>query len=83
MPWGDGTGPWWIQGRNIRGFWRCWRFGRGFGWFGRGFRWRSFWPFRDYELTKEEEIKILEAALKDIEVEKREIEKKLKELKGQ
>jgi len=55
MPWGDGTGPWWGQGR-----WRCMRP------FGYGRR----WP----ELTKEEEIKLLEN-----EMEK--IKKRLEELK--
>jgi len=65
MPWGDGTGPWWAQGRG----WRCWRrYPRGFP------------VFEPLNLTKEEQKKILEAELKDIEIEKQEIEKRLKEL---
>jgi len=85
MPWGDGTGPWWAQGRG----WKCWRrFGLGPG-FGRGFYWRRFYldepmsspAFEPITLTKEEQKKILEEELKEIEAEKEAIEKRLKEMK--
>ncbi|MBU5678511.1 MAG: DUF5320 domain-containing protein [Candidatus Aenigmatarchaeota archaeon] len=67
MPWGDGTGPWWIQGRA----WRCLELRRRF----------YFSGPTPITLTKEEQIKILEEELKQIEVEKQEIQKKLEELK--
>ncbi len=72
MPWGDGTGPWWAQGRG----WRC--FGR------RGFYWRRFYldePFEPIALTKEEQKKILEQERQDLELELKRIEEKMKELK--
>lgn len=78
MPWGDGTGPWWAQGRG----WRCWR-ASGYPDFGRGFYGRRFYldePVEPITLTKEEQKKILEAELKEIETEKQEIENKLKEI---
>ncbi|MFH1801698.1 MAG: DUF5320 domain-containing protein [archaeon] len=50
-------------------------FGRGFS---RGFGWRYFQPV---QLTKDEERKVLEAELAEIEAEKKELEKVLKELK--
>ena len=75
MPWGDGTGPWWAQGRG----WRCWR-AFGYPGFRRGFYGRRFYLDEPVTLTKEEQKKILEAELKDIEAEKQEIENKLKEL---
>ena len=55
-------------------------FGRGFARFDQRFR---RWPVQDYEdaITKDEEKKILEAELKDIEAEKQEIAKRIKELK--
>jgi hypothetical protein len=78
MPWRDGTGPWWAQGRG----WRCWR-ASGYPAFGRGFYGRRiYWDEPEsITLTKEEQKNILEAELKDIEAEKQEIEKKLSELK--
>jgi len=80
MPWGDGTGPWWAQGRG----WRCWR-RFGYPGFGRGFYRREFYldepVFEPITLTKEEQKKILETELKEIELERQEIEKRLKELK--
>jgi hypothetical protein len=78
MPWGDGTGPSWAQGRG----WRCWR-ASGYPAFGRGFYGRRFYldePVEPIILTKEEQKKVLEAELKEIEVEKQEIENKLKEM---
>jgi hypothetical protein len=83
MPGCDGTGP--LGDPN----WHCRRvYGRGaafrggFRGFGRGFGWR--YPQRAFAesvtLTKEDQKKILEAELNEIEVGKRDIEKKLKEL---
>ena len=69
-------------------------FGRGMGrGFGRGFGWRrmAFMPlapveqvspvYHEPQLTKEQEKQILKAELKEIEAEKQEIEKRLKEIK--
>ncbi len=91
MPRFDGSGP---QGRGPltgrgAGYCRGSRFsGRGFGsgfgrGFGRGFRNFGFFdePY-NRPLTKEEEKKILEEDLKDLDEEKKVIETKLKELKG-
>jgi len=69
----NGQGP--MTGRGLglcgsgmqRGFGRC--FGRGFG-----FR-------RQITLTKDEEKKILKAELEELELDKQEIEKRLKEIK--
>jgi hypothetical protein len=73
VPCGDGTGPWWAKEGNCRhGEWR------------RGHHWRrssgSETTFESTELTKEEQRKILQAELIEIDAEKRKIEKKLKEL---
>ncbi|MEM5790496.1 MAG: DUF5320 domain-containing protein [Candidatus Aenigmatarchaeota archaeon] len=68
MPCGDGTGPWWIQGRA----WRCL-------WLKRFYFNEPV--VKPITLTKEEQIKILEEELKQIEAEKQEIQKKLEELK--
>jgi len=74
MPWGDGTGPWWGQGKD----WRC--LGRR-----RGFYWRRFYSdgpvFEPITLTKEEQKKILEQEKIDLELELKRIEEKMKELK--
>lgn len=77
MPYGDGTGPagmgpgtGWGRGPCGGGMRR--RFRRGWG---RG--WRISEPV---ELTKEEQEKILKAELEEIGLEKKEIEKKLKEM---
>lgn len=77
MPGQDGTGP---MGQGPMT-------GRGFGPCGRGMRrrmgWRCFgaYPYANpVVLTEAEEKKILEAELKEIEAEKQDIEKKLKEL---
>ncbi len=68
MPWGDGTGPWWAQGRA----WPCWR----------RYYWRRFYSAPvELKLSKEEQIKILEQEKADLELELKEIEEKLKELK--
>jgi hypothetical protein len=69
MPARDGTGP---QGTGPLT-------GRGFGPCGRGMH-RGFGFRRQMPLTKEEEKKILKAELSEIELEKREIEKRLKEM---
>jgi len=79
MPAQDGTGP---QGQGPltgRGLGPC---GRGFGFrrgFGRGFGWR--WN-TTANLTKTQEKKVLEAELAELEAEKTDIEKQLKELKS-
>lgn len=78
MPRFDGAGPFGYGPMTGRGFGPCGRglaFRRGFG---RGFGWRFAEPL---VLTKEEQKKILEAELKEIETERNEIEKRLKELK--
>ena len=82
MPGGDETGPFGDPNWPCRRIWGC---GRGFG---RGFWGRRAWARglaygAPLSLTKEEQIKILEAELKEIEAEKQEIEKALKELKKQ
>lgn len=66
-----------------RGFGRGFGYGRGFG-FGRGFGYR--WVQNPVEtetvnLSKDEQIRILEQELKQIDIEKQEIKKKLDELK--
>jgi hypothetical protein len=71
MPGGDGTGPLGLWPRTGRGFGRC--FGRGLG--------LRCWRYAPVSLTKEEQKKILEAELKEIEMEKQKIEKRLKEMK--
>ena len=78
MPGQDGTGPSGLGPLTGRGLGPCGcgmrkGFGRGYG---RGFGFR-----RQVTLTKEEEKKILEAELKEIDLEKQEIEKRLKEIK--
>lgn len=72
MPGQDGTGP---RGQGALT-------GRGFGPCGlrRGFC-RGFGLRRQVDLTKEEEKKILKAELEEINLEKQEIEKRLKEIK--
>ncbi|MDD5253645.1 MAG: DUF5320 domain-containing protein [Candidatus Nanoarchaeia archaeon] len=80
MPRQDGTGPEGLGSLTGRGLGPCGcgmqrRYVRGFG---RGFKARSRAPA---VLTKEEEKKILEADLKEIDLEKQEIEKRLKEMK--
>lgn len=79
MPGGDGTGPYcdpnWYC-RRIYG--RGAAFRGGFG-RGRGRYWQRF-PVAAVTLTKEEQQKLLEAELKEIEAEKQGVEKKLKEL---
>jgi len=78
MPGQDGTGPLGYGPLTGRGWGPCGGgmrrgFGRGFG-RGLGFR-------RQLTLTKDEEKKILEAEIKEIELEKQEMQKRLKELK--
>jgi hypothetical protein len=84
MPGRDGTGPLGRGPLTGRGLGPCGRglaFRRGFG---RGFGWRRFFDepvFEPITLTKEEQKKILEEELKEIETEKEAIEKRLKEMK--
>ena len=78
---GRGLGPCGVgtQKGLVRG--RGQGLGRGFG---RGMGWRccGMLPYAEpVNLTKAEEKKILEAELKEIEIERQEIEKRLKELK--
>lgn len=82
MPNMDGTGPQGMGALTGRGFGPCGSgmrrgCGRGFG-RGMGFRARYATPVT---LSKDEEKKILEADLKDIEVEKEAIQRRLKEMK--
>ncbi len=75
MPGGDKTGPIGYGPLTGRGMGSC---GAGLG-RGRGFR-RCFYR-TPISLTMDEEAKILEAELKEIEAEKEAIEKRLKEMK--
>lgn len=77
MPRRDGTGPMGQGPLTGRGLGPCARgsaFGRGMG---RGFGPRYAEPAA---LTKEEQKKVLEAELKQIDIEKQELEKRLKEM---
>ena len=80
MPGQDRTGPLGLGSLTGRGFGPCGcgqrrGFGRGFG------RGMGFGYSRPITLTEAEEKKILEAELKEIDLEKQEIEKRLKEIK--
>ncbi len=78
----DGTGPLGSGPLTGRGLGQCRTgFRRGFGrGMGRGFRRFAMVP-QTMELTQTNEKKILQEELKEIELEKTEIEKRLKELK--
>ena len=84
MPGGDGTGPMGRGPLTGQGLGHCGRrlaVGRGFG-RGVGWRYQQAFPVAEpVALTREEQKKILEAELKEIDAEKHEIEKKLAELK--
>jgi len=90
MPQGDQTGPAGQGPMTGRGLGPCGAgmrrgFGRGFG-RGMGFGWRArnmqVMPIQQPAvLTEAEEKKLLESELKEIEVEKQEITKRLKDLK--
>jgi len=74
------TGPLGQGPLTGRGMGPC---GRGFGFrrgFGRGFGWRTSYA-EPVELTKEQQKRILEEELKEIDIEKEAIKKKLKEFK--
>jgi len=78
MPGQDRTGPAGQGPLTGRGFGPC---GRGLGFrrgFGRGFGLRANQPI---QFSEADEKKILEQGLKEIEIEKSEIQKRLKELK--
>jgi len=83
MPRQDGTGPQGMGALTGRGLGPCRNgmrrecYGRGFG-KGFGFRAKYSTPIT---LTNDEEKKILEEELEEINLEKQEIEQKLKELK--
>ena len=82
MPNMNGTGPQGMGAMTGRGMGPCgggMRRGCGRG-FGRGFGFRAKYA-TPITLTKDEEKKILEADLKDIEVEKEAIQTRLKEMK--
>jgi len=82
MPNIDGTGPQGLGPMTGKGLGPCgggMRRGCGRG-FGRGFGFRARYA-TPVALTKEEEKKILEADLKDLEVEKDAIQRRLKEMK--
>ena len=82
MPNMDRTGPQGMGAMTGRGLGPCgggMRRGCGRG-FGRGFGFRRGFT-SPVTLTKDEEKKILEADLKDIEVEKEAIQRRLKEMK--
>jgi len=79
MPNMDGTGPRGLGSLTGRGLGSCGGgmqrgFGRGFG------RGRGFKCVAPVALSEADQKKILEAELKDIDLEKQEIEKRLKEL---
>lgn len=87
MPAQDRTGPRGEGPMTGRGFGPCSGFGmrRGFGrgrcgGFGMGYGRRAL-VFEPLELTKEQEKKILEAELADLEAEKKELEEALKKIK--
>lgn len=75
MPWGDGTGPWWVQGRT--GWWWCWR--RYVFSLRRSFR-QWLYTIEPTPLTKEQEIEILKEEQELIKQDLKEIEARLKEL---
>lgn len=82
MPNMDGTGPQGMGALTGRGFGPCgggMRRGCGRG-FERGFGFRARYA-TPLTLTKEEEKKILEADLKDIEAEKEAIQRRIKEMR--
>ena len=81
MPYKDRTGPMGRGPLTGRGMGPC---GKGRMMMGRGFGRRACIMTETYEpvqLTKEEQKKILEAELNYMEEERKEIEKKLKEMK--
>lgn len=80
MPGQDRTGPFGQGPLTGRGLGPCGRgigFRRGFRGFGRGMG----YGFQPVQFSESDEKKILEQELQDIESEKKEIEKRLKELK--
>lgn len=84
MPGQDGTGPAGQGAMTGRGFGPCGtgkRFRRGLNrCFGMG--WRMAQTSETVELSKEQKTKILEAEKAETQAELKEIEKKLKDLKG-
>jgi len=83
MPRFDGTGPWGLGPGTGWGLGPC---GAGRAWrktWGRGFGWRRFGAYPYQSLTKEEEKKILEENLADLEQELKAIKARLAELKGE
>ena len=74
MPFGDGTGPWWAQGR-----WNCRRgFGRGMGiGFGRRFQGAAI----ANNVSREEEASELKAYAEMLKAELEEVKKRIANLK--
>ena len=83
MPNKDGTGPNGEGALTGRGFGNCEGAGIGRG-FSRGRRSRFCWRFpltqKEVSLSKEQEKKVLEAELAELDAEKAEIQKRLKDL---
>ena len=73
MPWGDGTGPWWAQGK-----WRCRRPGYGMG-PGRGYAMRR--AYYDQPQERDSDATELEAYAKELEAEFEQVKRRLKEMK--
>lgn len=69
MPFGDGTGPWWGQGRG----WRCWRGVQAFP--GQGTL-SPVWPS-----SKEDEASLLDQERAGLQARLSQVEARLKELK--
>lgn len=78
MPRFDGTGPWGLGPGTGWGLGPC---GAGMAWrrgWGRGWGRRGFWNF---QLSRKEEKELLEAELKNLEEEIKEIKNRLDQLK--
>ena len=78
MPYGNGTGPWWAQGR-----WRCRRpgFGRGYGTgYGPGYgRGMGRAAYSEQPQSRESDTSDLEAYANELESELNEVKKRIKE----
>jgi hypothetical protein len=82
MPWGDGTGPWWLNRRDFggSGYGRNpWCRGRGF--WGRGGAWRaSYAPW--YNPFREPNIGYLEDIANQLEQDLKEIKERIEKLRS-
>jgi hypothetical protein len=85
MPWGDGTGPWWMGARGYRasGYMPVnpWCRGRSMG-LGRGFGWRyaAYDPFR--QPTSAEEMGDLEDVARRLEEDLKAIRERIEQLRS-